>query len=368
MIYLDNNATTFLDNDVVICMQQLMQKTLGNPSSIHHFGQEAKNVLYHSMKEVADFFDVSVNELLFTSGATESLNTAILGLEKCPHIITSALEHSAVLLPIEAMKKRGAKVTELVPKKGFGSITLQQVQEAYCTETKLIVLMSANNETGIETEIAKIALFAEEKEVLFLVDGVALLGKERIDIPAGVTAICFSSHKIHGPMGVGLLILRKKHKISPLIYGGPQQNSRRGGTENIIAIAGFARALKCLQKYPQAPDLMRFLRDGFEKKLLELFPEIVVHGLHEKRVCNTSNIYFPDVDGETFLMQLDLAGIAVGLGSACSSGGLMPSKVLVHMGLSEKIARSSLRFSLSRFTTAEEIDQTIEIVARLLKR
>jgi cysteine desulfurase len=361
MIYLDNNATTQLDPSVAKLLQNIISQQLGNPSSIHSYGRAAKNLLYPAIDCVAESFSVKKSELIFTSGATEAINMAILGLGICPHIITSAIEHLAVLEPIQRMEKKGAKVTRLWPQ--GGCITLRQVTEAINPATKLIALSWANNETGILTDIEGIAALCEERGILFLVDGVALLGKERCHIPAGVSAICFSGHKIHGPVGIGLAIVRKRHVLDPLIMGGPQQNGRRGGTENVAAIVAFAESLKRLNENLDQ-DIMRMkeLQKRFEEGLKGHIPRIIIHGENERRVCNTSSVCFPGIDGEELLMRLDLAGVAASLGSACSAGALEPSRVLLNMGISPILARSTLRFSISRFTTEDEIDRALAVI------
>lgn len=365
MIYLDNNATTFLDPSVKKKVLELLEMPFANPSSIHRPGSMAKELLFNSIKSVASFFSVRENEVFFTSGATEALNMALLGFAKRGHIISSTLEHVAVLEPLYALEKKGWPITLLKPLPFSGKITLDQVKEAVRADTTLICLMAVNNETGVKTDIEAIASFAEERGIFFLVDGVGLLGKEPFTLPRGVSAICFSSHKIHGPHGLGLAIIKKKYPFTPLVLGGPQQGGKRGGTENILSIVGFAKALELLKKCP-FHEKIGLLRDRFEKGILDIFPNAIIHGKDEKRICNTSNICFDGQDGETLLIQLDLNGIAASHGAACSSGGLTPSRVLLNMGVSQSQAKASIRFSLSRFTTEEEIDYTLQILSKLI--
>lgn len=367
MIYLDNNATTFLDPKVKQKLLELLERPLANPSSIHRLGLAAKEKLFSSVKTVASFFSVRENEVYFTSGATEALNMALLGFAKKGHIVSSTLEHLAVLEPLNALQKKGWPITLLNPFALSGKITFEQVKEACREETTLICLMAVNNETGVKTEIEKIAAFAEERGIFFLVDGVGLLGKEPFVLPSGVSAVCFSGHKIHGPQGSGCAIIRKKYPFTPHLLGGPQQGGKRGGTENLLAIVGFAEALALL-KHGAFYEKMKPLRDRFEEGILDLYPQAIIHGKSEERIANTSNVCFPGLDGETLLMQFDLCGLAASHGAACSSGGLTPSRILLNMGVSNLHARGSIRFSLSRFTTEEEIDQALKIISSVLSK
>lgn len=366
MIYLDNNATTLLDPAIRALINRLMSEMIGNPSSIHHFGQRAKALLTDATKTCAHFFGVRPDEVIYTSGATEALNALIQTLPKGSHVITSSLEHAAVLEPL---KKCGALVSYLDPEPGRGGVTVSQVRNAIQENTAMIVLTAANNETGIETEIEKIASFAFQAGIPFVVDGVALLGKGPFKLHEGISAACFSGHKIHGPLGVGVAIVRRSYKMRPLIVGGAQQRGLRAGTENLPAIVGFAKALELLkQQEPHWISQMTALRDHLERGLLVALPDILIHGKEEPRVSNTSNIAFPGVDGETLIMALDLAGVAASHGSACSSGTLETSRVLLNMGIKPQIARSSIRFSLSRFTTTEEIDFSITLITKVVKQ
>ncbi len=362
MIYLDHNATTFLDPHVLAAMEPILSGTLGNPSSTHRFGQAAKALLAKATKEVAAYFGVQTADVVFTSGATEALNMVIRSAPKGGHIITSSLEHIAVL---EALKFTGCEVTYLDPEPGHGALSLKQIVEALTPRTSMLVVMAANNETGIKTDLDPIAAFAQERGLKLVVDGVAQLGKEPSKLPQGVTAACFSGHKIHAPTGVGVAIVRRAHRAHPLILGGPQQRGLRGGTENLAAIVGFAKALTL---FPESSAPIAHLRDRFEKDLQASLNDLVIHGADQPRVCNTSHIAFLGVDGETLLMQLDLAGVAVSHGAACSSGTLEPSRVLLNMGVSRDSARSSIRFSLSRFTTEEEIERAVRIIANVVSQ
>jgi len=358
MIYLDNNATTKIDPLVQETMSLLMTKVIGNPSSLHRHGQMAKAELAAAKKRVASFFGVQTDELVFTSGATEALNMVIRSAERGSHIITSSLEHIAVL---ESLKMSGCSVTYIDPEPGKGAATVTQVEKALRTNTTMIVIMAANNETGIKTDIEAIADLAYQRRIHLVVDGVAILGKEQLTLSKGVSAICFSGHKIHAPTGIGLAIVRKRFRLCPLILGGPQQQKMRGGTEHLVGIAAFAKAIE-LFELPSANVHMATLRNRFEEGIAKL-SDVIIHGASRDRVCNTSNIGFLGVNGESLLINLDLQGVAVSHGSACSLGTLEPSRVLLNMGISSEIVQSSVRFSVSRFTTQKEIDRAVDIVS-----
>lgn len=262
------------------------------------------------------------------------------------------------------------KALRLVKKKywDYGpTLASEKLESAITPKTKLITLMAVNNITGVKTDLHAIAAIAEKHQIPLVIDGVQLLGKEQFQIPRGISGMAFSSHKIHGPQGVGLALLRPHYKLPSLITGGSQENGRRGGTENIPGIVGFAKAVELLSTaLPHATTHMQKLRDRLIEGISHAAGNIVVHG-QGPRICNTAHIGFPGIDGETLLLQLDLAGVAASHGSACSSGGLEPSPILLQMGIPSKLAASSIRFSVSRFTTENEINQTLEIISSLLK-
>jgi cysteine desulfurase len=356
-IFLDNNATTGVDPRVLEAMMDDLSGIPANPSSVHHFGQEAKKKLVQAKETVAHFFHVKPQELTFTSGGSEAINLLIRTFTaKNPdcHIISSNIEHPAVLT---ALKTLGTSVTYL-PAGLWGAIHPEQVQQALTPKTKLITLMSVNNVTGAKTDIEAIARIAHTANIPFVVDGIQHLGKELFKIPPGVSGMAFSGHKLHGPKGVGLAFLRSPYKIDAPFHRG---------TENLAGILGFAKAIQLLStELPTATPRMEKLRDHLIDSLLTRLGNIVVHG-QAPRICNTAHIAFPGADGETLLIQLDLAGIAVSHGSACASGGLEPSHVLLNMGIPPSVARTSLRFSLSRFTTLADIDTTIDVICHQLK-
>lgn len=352
-IFLDNNGTTEVDPRVIEAMLAELQAGPSNPSSIHSFGRAAHQRLCRAREQIAAYFGAGQSELIFTSSGTEALNLAILGLKTPKQVITSPIEHSAVF---ETVKRLGCPIVTL-PVGPEGHVLADDVEKAI-TPGSAIVLSAVNNETGVKNPIEQIAKIAEEREIPFIVDGVAWLGKEQLTIPEGVSAIAFSGHKIHGPKGTGLLLVKKGFKLQPLLTGGGQEALRRAGTENLPGIIGLAKAIELLDlELPEASMRMERLRN-----LLESGRKVNGTG---PRICNTSSITFPGVDGEALLIQLDLHGIAASMGSACSSGSLEPSRVLLSMGLTRKEALSTLRFSLSRFTTETEIISTIKYLNSL---
>lgn len=366
-IYLDNNATTCLDLLVVERLQSMLAESWGNPSSIHQEGQKARAIIDQSRRSIADFIGVRPKEIVFTSGATEGLNLVIRGIlgdNTKGHVISSGVEHPAVYSTLKCYERRGLEIT-FAPVGRFGAVTPEQLRSAIRPDTRLIALMAVNNETGVKTDIEGVAAVAEEAGIPLVVDGVALLGKETFSIPSGVSAMAFSAHKLHGPKGIGFVFLRKRLKLEPVLTGGGHEQQRRAGTENLMGIVGFAAAVEAVQVVlPHASEQMGSLRDRFEEGLRAEFP-IQVNG-EGPRVANTSNLCFPGVSGESLLMNLDLAGVAASHGSACSSGALEPSRVLMNMGLSTDEAASSLRFSLSRLTSPEEVDRAVAIILKLL--
>ena len=364
-IYLDNNATTALDPRVIEAMQEVLTPIPFNSSSVHSFGQESKKLLTNSRDTIAHALHVKSQELVFTSGGTEALNLLIRGFyTPGTHIISSNVEHPAVL---ETLQSLGANVTYL-PAGLWGAVQPHQLEEALTPETRLIVLSAANNITGVKTDIQKIGDIAHKRNIPFIVDGVQILGKEQFQIPLGVTGMAFSGHKLHGPTGIGLAFVRSPHKLPPQITGGSQEKGRRAGTENLLGIVGLAKAIELLAiELPAATNRMQKLRNKLTDSLMESLGNIVVHG-QGPRLCNTVHIGFPGIDGETLLLQLDLAGIAASHGSACTSGGLEPSPILLNMQIPASLARSSIRFSLSRMTTEQDIDTAIELITQLVKK
>ena len=355
-IYLDNNATTFLDPRVLEAMVEELAQGPSNPSSVHFEGREAKKRLSFARKTIASYLGTSPQNLIFTGSGTEALNLAIHGAKPRGPIITSPIEHAAVY---NTLKELGLPLVYL-PVDKRGHVDPADLESAIQADTSLIVLSAVNSETGVKNPIVEIASIAHARKIPFLVDGVALLGKEPVTLHPGISAMAFSAHKLHGPKGVGLLACHKSFKLAPQITGGGQEKMLRSGTENLAGIIGFAKAVEILEApYPHVGTL----RDHFESELKKLFPEIKVNGTGP-RVGNTSNLIFPHFDGETLLIHLDQAGVSASMGSACSSGALHPSRTLLEMGCTREEALSSIRFSLSRFTTQEEIDQALAVLTK----
>lgn len=369
-IYLDNNASTQLDSRVLEVLKNEVEEYWGNPSSVHAFGQTSRKRLIQARDSIASYFKVRPSEIIFTSGGTEGLNMVLRGLlESSPgaHVITSSVEHSAVYATIKLLEASGVQAAYLSPGL-WGAVTPEAVQKALRPNTRLIALMAANNETGVLTDIDAIAEIAHRARVPFLVDGVALLGKEPFTIPLGISAMCFSGHKIHAPKGIGAAFIRQTLKLRPFISGGDQEYGRRGGTENMPGIIALAKAIALLQdELPNASLRMTHLRDQFEREVMGKLSGVIVNG-QGPRVSNASNLSFEGVDGEDLLTSLDLEGIAISHGSACSSGALEPSRILLNMGIPPSIAQSSIRVSLSRFTTQKEIDTAVDAVVRLVAK
>lgn len=369
-IYLDYNASTPLDPTVLQVLVEELKNEQGNPSSIHFYGKLTKQKLEGCRYAIARFFKVKPHEVIFTSGGTEGAALLIRGLMlryPTAHVISSGAEHPCVYQTLAELRKGGADVLFL-PTKEWGAVRPEDVEKAIRPETRLITLMAVNNETGVRTDIEAIASIAQRANIPFIVDGVAWLGKEKIDLPVGVSAAFFSGHKIHAPKGVGFCICRSNLKLSPLFAGGNQEFNRRAGTENLPGIIALAQAIALLE---QSQDLfihhMQQMRDLFENELLKRLPNCVVNGF-APRVCNTSNLAFIGLDGESLLIHLDLEGISASHGSACSSGALEPSRVLVEMGIPLTQVHSSLRFSVGRSTTEDEIRQAVAIIVRVVEK
>lgn len=362
-VYLDNNATTGLDPLVLEAMLPVLTEFPFNPSSVHFFGQKAKEILCDAREIIASSFKARPHEILFTSGGTEGINMLIKGFDDPGHCITSKVEHASVYKGVKSLEGKKWKCTFL-DVDSTGKIDLEQLEHSIQENTRFIMLSAANPETGVKLPLREVAEIAEKRGVPLFIDAVALMGKELFSVPSGVTALVASAHKFHGPKGIGFVLIRPQCKLSPLHHGGHQEFAKRGGTENIPGIVGCAKAVSLLNTLlPDATHRMHYLRDRLEADLIESVGA-QVNGSGD-RIANTSNLYFPHMDGETLLLSLDMHGIAASHGSACSAGALEPSRVLLNMGLSYSEARSSLRFSLSRWTTEEEIDHALHILRQL---
>ncbi|MGD0304400.1 MAG: cysteine desulfurase family protein [Candidatus Acidiferrales bacterium] len=378
-VYLDHNATTPVDPAVLDAMQPFFSDAYGNASSIHSAGQRARAAVDASRDSVARLIGAKPSEIVFTSGGTEADNLAVFGsIESArsassarPHLITTAIEHHAVLNAAQYAAKKGIDVT-FVPVSASGVVDAEKVRAALRPETFLISVMHANNELGTIQPIEEIARVAAEADVYFHADAVQSAGKLPLNVKnLGVDLLTLSAHKIYGPKGVGALCVRAGTPIAPQMFGGHHERDRRPGTENVPAIVGFGRAAELAAKHLASDDestRMAQLRDKFEHEILASVPGTRVNGDPHRRVANTTNLSFDGIAGEAFVIALDLLGISVSTGAACSSGAIEPSHVLRAIGLTDDQAESSIRFSLGRHTTAAEIDYVIATVKATVER
>ncbi|MGB7624848.1 MAG: aminotransferase class V-fold PLP-dependent enzyme [Terriglobia bacterium] len=372
-IYLDNNASTPMAPEVTEAMLPWLRESFGNPSSVHWFGQRAMAALEGARQGVASLIGATPHEIVFTSGGTEADNLAILGMSEAQlrrdhHLITSAIEHPAVLSACRLLERRGIAITYLsVDSRGL--VHLDELKEAIRPETELISVMMANNETGTLQPLREIVKIARARHIPVHTDAVQAVGRIPVDVQSlGVDLLSLSAHKIHGPQGIGALYVRKGVGLTPMLVGGNQERKRRAGTESVASAVGFGRATELARSdvHSESPRVAS-LRDRFEDKILSLCPGSQVNGHPELRVANTTNLGFEEIDGEALLLALDMEGVAASMGAACSSGSLEPSHVLKAMGVLPKTLTGSLRFSLSKFNTEEEIDRAAEIVCRVVE-
>jgi cysteine desulfurase len=368
-IYLDNNATTAIHPDVLHVVEHSLRELFGNASSIHKEGQAARRAIEDARESVARLIGATARELVFTSGGTESNNAAIFGATRdagrC-HIVTSAIEHPSVAEAVRELERRGCEVTMIAPASS-GEVSAKSVVDAIRSETRLVTVMLVNNETGVVQPLEAVGRACRERGVHFHVDAVQAAGKIDIRVDAiQCDTLSLSAHKMHAPKGVGALYVRRGVAMASHVVGGAQERRRRAGTENVPLAAAFGAAAA------MATDLvarrrMADLRDRFEARVRESL-DVTINGADVRRVPNTSNVTFHGGDGEGIVIALDLSGVAVSTGSACSSGRVEPSPVLMAMGLTPEAARATVRFSLSRFTTAEEIDRVVELLRELVPR
>jgi cysteine desulfurase len=369
-VYLDNNATTPVLPEVLEAMQPYFGEHFGNASSIHHHGQETRAAVERARESVAALLRCRASEIVFTSGGTEADNLAVFGLARPrDHIITSTIEHHAVLNACKRQAADGCDVT-FVPVNGRGFVDPDDVKRAIRSNTKLITIMFANNETGVVQPVAEIGKIAAEADVYFHTDAVQAAGKIPIDVnQIGCDLLAISGHKFHAPQGVGALFIRKGTQLEPMLYGGSHERSRRAGTENVPGIVGFGKAAElALAGFDGGYDLkMAAMRDRLERELLAI-EACGLNGEGAPRVPNTTNIYFDGIEGEALVIALDLKGLAVSTGAACSSGALEPSHVLTAMGLSRERAKASIRFSLGKQNTPEDVDLALGLVPATVSR
>jgi cysteine desulfurase len=372
LIYLDNNATTMPAPQVVEAMVPYLTQWYGNPSSVHRFGQRSRQAIDEARSQVAELIHCGDAELIFTGGGTESINTAIRGLlmSRSPRkqIITTTLEHSAVRELCKNLGQHGAEILE-IPVDETGLPDLDRLASVLNDETALVTMMWANNETGAILPVEPVADLCRGRRVPFHCDATQAVGKIPVSLrEVPIDVLSFAAHKFHGPKGVGGLFVRRGTRVRPLMIGGPQERSRRGGTENVPGIVGMGVAAElAISTLPMMQNVAA-LRDRFEQAVLERIDETRVIGRTDHRLPNTSNIAFNRLEAEAILLLLSERGICASAGSACSSGSLEPSHVLAAMGVEPRLAHGAIRFSLSRYTTDAEIDRTLEVLPGVIER
>src|SRR5437773_10114304 len=370
-IYFDNNATTPVLPEVLEAMQRYYAEYFGNASSIHHHGQETRAAVERARESVAALLDCRASEIVFTSGGTEADNLAIFGLvQPGDHVISSTVEHHAVLNSCKHLDSLGCGVT-YVPVDGRGVVDPDDVRRAIRPATKLITIMMANNETGVLQSVQEIAKVAAEADVYFHTDAVQAAGTVPISVrEIGCDLLSISAHKMHGPQGVGALYARKGTKLRPMLHGGSHDRSRRAGTDNVPGIVALGKAAEIAKQALTRGDAREIaaMRQRIEDTILAEVEATGVNGAGAPRVPNTTNIYFDYIEGEALVIALDLKGMAVSTGAACSSGAIEPSHVLTAMGSRPDRARASIRFSLGKQNTAEDADFAIQLVPASVER
>lgn len=372
-IYLDHAATTPMRQEAYEAMIPFLTEKFGNPSSIHAFGRAVHKDVDGARERVAKALNAAPGEIFFTSGGTEADNIAILGAaaqkrNKGRHIITSAVEHHAVLYTCEALESRGYRLTVL-PVDKYGMVSPSQLEKAISDETILVSIMHANNEVGTLQPIRELAAIAHERGALFHTDAVQSLGNLPVDVKElQVDLLSASAHKLYGPKGIGLLYVKEGTRLASISYGGAQEHNLRPGTENVAGIMGFARALElAVAEQPETRRRLTALRDKLIQGLTAL-PDVVLNGHPQQRLPGNVNVSIKRVEGESLILSLDMAGIAVSSGSACTSGSLDPSHVLMAMGLDHQAAHGSLRLTLGKSTGEDDIDYVLEVMPGIIQR
>lgn len=373
-IYLDNNATTKTDEEVVKTMMPYLLDNYGNPSSIYKLGRENRKVVEESREKIAEILNCKPDEIYFTSGGSESDNTAIRGIaysykNKGNHIITSKIEHPAVLETCKQLEKEGFEVSYISVGEN-GIINLEELKNAIKPTTTLITIMFANNEIGTIQPIEKIGKIAKEHNIIFHTDSVQAIGSVEIDVEKlNIDSLSLSAHKFYGPKGIGVLYVKKGVKFNKFINGGHQERNKRAGTENVAGIVGLSKAMELAYRdLEEHNKKIKELRDYYVSQVKEKIPYIKINGDMEKRLPGNSNISFRFIEGESLLLNLDLKGICASSGSACTSGSLDPSHVLLAIGLPHEIAHGSLRISIGKYNTKEEIDYVVESLVEIVGR
>ena len=373
-IYLDNNATTKTDEEVVKAMMPYLLDNYGNPSSIYKLGRENRKVVEESREKIAEILNCKPDEIYFTSGGSESDNTAIRGIaysykNKGNHIITSKIEHPAVLETCKQLEKEGFEVSYISVGEN-GIINLEELKNAIKPTTTLITIMFANNEIGTIQPIEKIGKIAKEHNIIFHTDSVQAIGSVEIDVEKlNIDSLSLSAHKFYGPKGIGVLYVKKGVKFNKFINGGHQERNKRAGTENVAGIVGLSKAMELAYRdLEEHNKKIKELRDYYVSQVKEKIPYIKINGDMEKRLPGNSNISFRFIEGESLLLNLDLKGIGASSGSACTSGSLDPSHVLLAIGMPHEIAHGSLRISIGKYNTKEEIDYVVESLVEIVGR
>ena len=374
-VYLDHNATTPVHPAVVEAMTKVLREDFGNPSSVHHFGQRAKSAIDHARSSVASLIGADTSEVVFTSGGTESDNFAIRGAAEAldatrrRHLIATTIEHEAVLNTLKALARRG-RPTTLLRVDATGIVAPDALKEALTDDTAVVSVMHANNEIGTIQPILELARIAHDRGALFHTDAVQTAGKVTVDVKAlDVDLLSISAHKFYGPKGVGALWIRRGLRLLPVLTGGKHERSRRAGTENVAGIVGMGvAATLAAAKIDEEAKSMSTLRDRLEEGVLRAVPGTIVNGARSPRVPNTTNISFDRIEAESLLIALDLEGVAVSTGSACSSGTLEPSHVLKAMGFPPHRTQNSIRFSLGAANTEADVDRVIAILPGIVDK
>ena len=373
LVYADNNATTRVDDEVLEEMLPYFKEFYGNPSSIHTFGRQVASKMDLARERVATILGADTSEIVFTSCGTESNNYAIhSSLEAHPdkkHVVTTKVEHPAVLNVCKYFGKNGYEVTELGVNKD-GMLDLGELKDSIKDNTAIVSIMHANNETGVIFPIEEIGKIIKEKGALFHCDAVQAIGKIPVNLKnSHIDLLSMSGHKLHAPKGVGVLFIRKGVRIDPLIIGGHQEDNRRSGTENVPYIIGLGKACELAEGFvKQEQTEVRRLRDKLEKGIKDQLTHVVISGENSERLPNTSSVSFEYVEGEATLLLLDMAGIATSSGSACTTGSAEPSHVLQAMGIPPVTSRGTIRFSLSKYNTEDEVDYILEKLVPIIKR
>jgi cysteine desulfurase len=373
-IYLDYAATAPCDPQALKEMEPYFFQKFGNASSLHAYGQEAKKALEDSRAATAEFLGAKPEEIIFTSGGTESNNNVIFGVSealagKGNHIITSSIEHHAIIEPCKLLEKKGFKVTYLAVDKD-GLVSPDDVKKAITDKTVLVSIMHANNEIGTIQPIAQIAKFTKEKGIYFHTDAVQTVGHIPINVDdLNVDLLSFSAHKFYGPKGVGALYIRKGTRIARFLYGGDQEKGRRASTHNVSGIVGLAKAIElCAKGMNDEGKFLISLRDKLIKEIPKRIPEVRLNGHPQQRLPNNVNFSIKYIEGESILLSLDMLGIAASTGSACTSSSLEPSHVLLSIGLDHATAHGSLRISMGRWTKEPEIDYLLENLPKVVEK